>query len=86
MGFFKNWLEKRRAKKIASQLCSADQNLLKTQKKIKRNKSSLTIDELRGKIAEEAYRLAQKRGFNPAFDEENWVSAEKKVLENVKKK
>ena len=86
MGFLKNWLDKKRAKKIAYQLCSTDQSFIKKGKVNKRKKSSLTIDELREKIAQEAYQLAQKNGFNPAFDEENWVAAEKKVLESVKPK
>eukprot|EP01046_Picozoa_sp_COSAG06_P072325 COSAG06_NODE_21115_length_769_cov_0.638806_1_plen_89_part_00 len=83
MGFLKKWLDKRQAKKIAKQLCVEDKKLnIKKAKKLK--KKQITIDEVREKIAAEAYRLAQRRGFNPAFDEENWVAAEQRVLEKVK--
>ncbi|MDD5033179.1 MAG: DUF2934 domain-containing protein [Methylococcaceae bacterium] len=35
---------------------------------------------LQRRIAEAAYYRAQKRGFEPGFEEEDWVEAEREIL------
>ena len=83
MSILKNWLIKRKAKKIAKQLCT--QHNKKKKKTIKESKkTNVTINNLKKKIAEEAYRLAQKNGFDPEFDKDNWINAERKVLQKIK--
>ena len=81
MSIIKNWLTKRKAKKIAKQLCTQQQKKQHVHNSKKRN---ITIEELKNKVAKEAYRLAQKNGFNPEYDKDNWINAEKKVLKKVK--
>ena len=83
MSILKNWLIKRKAKKIAKQLCTQEKQ--KQKQRVKNSKKrNITIEELKEKVAQEAYRLAQKNGFSPEFDKDNWINAEKKVLKKVK--
>jgi hypothetical protein len=50
----------------------------------KRNEySEMTEEELRGRIAEQAYYRAEQRGFAPGYEMEDWIEAEKEVREAV---
>ncbi|MEK9657436.1 MAG: DUF2934 domain-containing protein [bacterium] len=86
MNFIKKWLDQRKAKRIAKQLYTQQyhKKIHKQEKLARRRKSELTIDQLKAIISKEAYALAQKSGFNPDLDKENWIEAERKVLKKVK--
>jgi hypothetical protein len=42
-----------------------------------------TDEELRARIAEAAYRRAEQRGFEPGYELEDWIEAEKEVTGSV---
>ena len=39
----------------------------------------IPYNERRNLVAKLAYQLSEKRGFNPAYDVENWLNAESEV-------
>jgi hypothetical protein len=47
---------------------------------------SLTVDdtetEIENQITERAYYKAEKRGFLPGYEEQDWLEAEQEILEN----
>jgi len=47
---------------------------------VKTREDLLNDESVRGKIAEEAYLIAESHGFTPGTDHDNWLLAEKKVL------
>jgi hypothetical protein len=38
-----------------------------------------TPDEIRRRIAEAAYYRAERRGFSPGYEEEDWIAAEQEI-------
>ena len=44
----------------------------------------LTSEVVRSLIAEAAYRRAEKRGFAPGYEMEDWLAAETEVVEGLK--
>jgi hypothetical protein len=44
--------------------------------------SNMEKDELNALIAERAYFIAQRRGFEPGHDVEDWLQAEAEILDD----
>jgi hypothetical protein len=43
----------------------------------------LTADEIHAMVAETAYYLSEKRGFEPGHDVDDWLVAEAQVLDRI---
>lgn len=43
----------------------------------------LSDDELRGLIAETAYYKAEQRGFEPGYEQRDWLEAEAEVMDRL---
>lgn len=46
-------------------------------------RAGFSDDELRGLIAETAYYKAQQRGFQPGYEQKDWLEAEAEVMNRL---
>lgn len=68
------------AKAAAPRKTTAEQRSAPLQSNVR---AEFSDDELRGLIAETAYYKAQQRGFQPGYEQRDWLEAEAEVMNRL---